>query len=67
MQKKRRVNRSSLPPLIPDFSKPVPKTKCQRCEAQQQIIDDLRVICGEYKRVIRLLQTVQIPKPAEAK
>jgi hypothetical protein len=58
-----------LKPLTPDFSKPVPDAKTEllklQIEHQQRIIDDLRRNCGEYRKIIKLLQTCQIPKPAE--
>jgi len=73
MSKKKGI---TLPPLTPDFSKPVPSAEVELLrinnEHLQRIVNNLRRDCGEYKRVIKLLQHVaagqiELLKPQESK
>ena len=59
----------SLPPLTPDFMRPTVRFAefdClqRRCAEQQAVIDRLRANCGEYKRLISLLQNVELLTPS---
>ena len=74
MSKKRNNRPATLPPLTPDFSKPVPTMKDREIELlneqvrhQQRVIDNLRANCGEYRKIIKLLQFCNVLKPSPVK
>jgi hypothetical protein len=61
--------RTPLPPLTPDFTRPTVRFAefdClqRRCTEQQELIDNLRRNCGEYRRLIKLLQNVEVLTPS---